>query len=250
MAVTKLILIETSSPGNLGAALRVAANFGVPEVALVRPVTDLSHPDFARWACGAGDHLEVRTHASLEEAAAECRTLVATASGRGRDTQPLVSAQEAGEALATRGPQGAALVFGSETSGMRREDLDRCDLVVRIPTEEAFPVLNLTQAVAILLAHLSWTDLDPAPARPAPARHDTVSALMDHLHSTLLDIGYLDPQNPERILRKIRRLLGRAGVTDNEVAILRGACRQIDWASRRRARRFSSEDPADDSTPA
>ncbi|MCD4749003.1 MAG: hypothetical protein K8R59_06490 [Thermoanaerobaculales bacterium] len=231
MAVGTLILIETSSPGNLGAALRVAANFGVSKVELVRPSAKVDHPDVARWACGAEEHLSVRIHDTLEDAATGIRTLVATASGRGRENQPLFTPSEAAEALADRGLADGALVFGSETRGMRREDVDRCDLVIRIPTAENFPVLNLTQAVAILLAHLSFAGKEAFENRPEPASNDRVEGLMNHLHKTLLHIGYLDPQNPQRILRKLRRIFGRAGITENEVSIFRGMCRQIDWAA-------------------
>ena len=84
MKINRLVLIETSSPGNLGAALRIAANFGVPSIALVRPKVCLDDPLIERWACGAGDHVEVAVFDDLSEAAATSTTLVATASGRGR----------------------------------------------------------------------------------------------------------------------------------------------------------------------
>ena len=90
MNIDRLILIETSSPGNLGAALRVAANFGVSMLALVRPRTETDHPDVDRWACGAREHVRLSVFDSLSDAAGDCRTLVATASGRGRPDQPVV----------------------------------------------------------------------------------------------------------------------------------------------------------------
>lgn len=231
MKVNRLILVETSSAGNLGAALRVAANFGVTTVALVRPKVILEDPIIDRWACGARRHVGLEVFDDLDDAAAACRTLVATASGRGRPDQPIVSPSEAVDAVALRGPDGPTLVFGSETRGMSKDDLDRCDLAVRIPTDPAFPVLNLTQSVAILLSHFA-IEQSPSDTNPAPAPHHTVEALMAHLHTTLADIGYLDPVNPDRILRKIRRVFGRAGITENETAIFRGICRQMEWARR------------------
>ncbi|MEN8163670.1 MAG: TrmH family RNA methyltransferase [Acidobacteriota bacterium] len=230
MKINRIVLIETSSPGNLGAALRVAANFNVATVALVRPKVAPDDPIVDRWACGARQHVGIEVFDDLDGAAAHSRTLVATASGRGRPDQPAVSPAEAIDAVAQRGPEGAALVFGSETRGMNRDDLDRCDLAVRIPTDPSFPVLNLVQSIAILLSHFA-IEQDPSSATsPEPATHDTVEALMAHLHTTLADIGYLDPVNPDRILRKIRRVFGRAGITENEATIFRGICRQIEWA--------------------
>ncbi len=230
MNIDRLILIETSSPGNLGAALRVAANFGVPMLALVRPRTETDHPDVDRWACGAREHVRLSVFDSLSDAAGDGRTLVATASGRGRPDQPVVSPSEAVEIIGVRGPDTTALVFGSETRGMSREDLDRCDVVVRIPTRPEFPVLNLVQAIAVLLGRLADDEAPRLPGGTVPATHEQVEGLMGHLRRTLTEIGYLDPVNPDRILRKIRRVFGRAGLTDNEVAIFRGICRQIDWA--------------------
>jgi len=226
-----LILVEPSLPGNLGAAFRVAANFGVPRIDLVRPGVDPASEEVRRWACGATRRLTIRVHEDFAAAAAPYRTLVATASGRGRENLPVISPPEALEALAARPAGGTALVFGNETRGLRRADLDRCDLVVRIPTVPDFPVLNITQAIAILLGYLA-IGLRPRPASgPGPAPQRRVEGLMEHLRTALLAIGFLDPVNPQRTLRKIRRLLGRAGVTDNEVAILHGMCRQMLWAA-------------------
>jgi tRNA/rRNA methyltransferase len=104
---------------------------------------------------------------------------------------------------------------------------------VRIPTVEEFPVLNVTQAVAVMLGVLA-VDLVPAATDgPPPASRGRIDGLMGHLGHALSTIGFLDPQNPDRILRKIRRLLGRAHVTADEVDILRGICRQMIWAATR-----------------
>jgi tRNA/rRNA methyltransferase len=230
MPLGAVILVEPSLAGNLGATLRVAANFGVPVVELVRPVVAPSDPEVAAWACGAGERLAVRQHPTFAAAAAPYRTLIGSASARGRERQPVVGPSDAVAELRARGAASAALVFGNESSGLRREHIDRCDLIVRIPTVSDFPVLNLTQAVAILLFHFT-VHLEQAPPRTVPpAAQEQVAGLMSHLESTLLGIGFLDPASPERILRKLRRLFGRAGITDNEVAILRGICRQVDWA--------------------
>jgi TrmH family RNA methyltransferase len=232
MPVSAVILVEPAVPGNLGAAIRVAANFGVSRIELVRPLVELDDPEILRWACGGLERLEIRRWQSLSEAASEYRTLVASASGRGRENQPLVGPREALSELERRGLTETALVFGNETSGLRRDDLDRCDLVVRVPTVAGFPVLNLTQSIAIVLGYLS-IEADPdAVEGPVPASSDRIEDLMQHLHEALSAIGFLDPLSPHRTLRKLRRLFGRAGITDNEVAILRGICRQMLWAAR------------------
>jgi len=245
MSVGALILVEPSLAGNIGAAMRVAANFGVPRIELVRPAVEADDPEVLRWACGADRQLVCRRWRSLAEAAAQYRTLAASASGRGRLNLPVLSPREAVSHLFERGLTQAALVFGNETRGLARDDLDRCDLVIRIPTVPEFPVLNLAQAVAVLVAEIHLTATDETQAAPEPAAQDEVEALMQHLRDSLLTIGtigFLDPKSPQRILRKLRRLFGRAGITDNEVKILRGICRQMDWAAQAQPGRFDGPD--------
>jgi tRNA/rRNA methyltransferase len=95
MSVGALILVEPSLAGNIGAAMRVAANFGVPRIELVRPAVEADDPEVLRWACGADRQLVCRRWRSLAEAAAQYRTLAASASGRGRLNLPVLSPREA-----------------------------------------------------------------------------------------------------------------------------------------------------------
>ena len=233
MSVGRVVVVEPSREGNLGAAMRVMANFGVPRLDLVRPAIDPRDPEIAAWACGGDRRLSIHVHDALSDAIGDSRLVIATASIRGRQGHPVVDPLRAAEAIAATGASATALVFGNETRGLGRDDLDRCDLTVRIPTVEDFPVLNVTQALAILLGVLAVSSTTPQTADRPPARREQVDGLMDHLEEALTVIGFLDPQNPGRILRKIRRLLGRAHVTDSEVHILRGICRQMTWAATR-----------------
>ena len=226
-----IVLVETASPGNLGAALRIAGNFGVPGVRLVAPRTDPRSEEVLRWACGALGRVELTVHDTLEAALEGVTTVVGTASARGRENLPTFPPEAIARRLAERAGS-VALVFGNETRGLPRAALDRCDLVLRIPTEPGFPVLNLAQAVAISVAVLAPAlRHDPPPEAPEPAPHEAVEALMAHAERALLAIGFLDPANPARILRKLRRILGRAGAAREEVTILHGICRQILWAA-------------------
>jgi len=231
MSIGGLILVEPSLAGNIGAALRVAANFGVKRIELVRPAVGADDPEVHRWACGAEDRIDCRHWESFQEAATHYHTLAASASGRGRRNLPILAPAEAVKHLVDRGLAGVALVFGNESRGLKREDLDRCDLVIRVPTDSAFPVLNLAQAVAILVSMVHGVEQDTDSRAPEPAEQDLVDGLMNHLNESLSTIGFLDPQSPQRVLRQLRRLFGRAGITANEVKILRGICRQMEWAA-------------------
>lgn len=249
MPVPSVILVDPSGAANVGAVLRVAANFGAPAVELVRPGPPPDGPEVLAWSCGGAAHLDVRLHETFSGAAGRYRLVAATVSGRGRGSLPVVTPQQLLETVRTAGTADTALVFGNETSGLPRAVVDRTDLAVRIPTAEAFPVLNLAQAVAILLGWLAVAAPLP-PCGPPPessrARHDEVEGLMAHARDTLLEIGFLDPANPDRILRKLRRLVGRADVSSEEVSILRGVCRQVRWAARRGPGRWQRDAQSDD----
>jgi TrmH family RNA methyltransferase len=232
--------------GNIGAAFRVAANFGVPRVDLVRPKVDADDDEVRKWACGGDEKLDCPVWNDLAEAASHYRTLAASASGRGRQNLPVVTPSEAARTLAERGLGHVALVFGNETRGLCREDLDRCDLVIRIPTVVDFPVLNLAQSVAVLLAAMNMVEEPGTRAAPDPAPQLEVDGLMRHLEASLSTIGFLDPQNPQRVLRQLRRFFGRAGITESEVNILRGICRQMEWAAGARPGRFARGESIDE----
>jgi TrmH family RNA methyltransferase len=238
MPVGGLILVEPSLAGNIGAVMRVAANFGVARLELVTPAVPADDPEVRSWSCGAEKRLQCRSWESLVSAAANYRTLVASASGRGRQNLPVLTPGEAAPTLIERGLEDVALVFGNEARGLCREDIDRCDLVIRIPTVPAFPVLNLAQAVAILVSTIRSSEETSGPGALEPASQDAVDGLMGHLEESLLTIGFLDPQSPQRILRQLRRFFGRAAITANEVKILRGICRQMEWAAGARPGRF------------
>ncbi len=242
MPVAAVILVEPSGAANVGAVLRVAANFSVPLVHLVRPVVDPTHPDIAAWACGAEQFVDIRRDASFEDSAGGYHLVAATVSGRGRSRLPVVDPAELRALVAERGADATALVFGNETSGLPRRLLDRADIAVRIPTRAEFPVLNLAQAVGILLAGLAM-DATAARTRTSDlASQQEIQQLMSHLRTALLEIGFLDPESPERILRKLRGVFGRAGLTTNELAILRGVCRQMIWARRQPSARWTSDE--------
>ena len=225
--------------------MRVAANFGIGRLELVRSSVRPGDPEVLYWACGAERRVECREWDSFTEAAADYHTLAASASGRGRQNLPVVDPRQAAPMLVERGLDGVALVFGNETSGLGREDLDRCDLVIRVPTIPDYPVLNLAQAIAVVVATISMGATTDMPATLEPAAQDEIEGLMSHLRCSLLTIGFLDPTSPQRILRKMRRLFGRAGITSNEVKILRGMCRQMEWAAGAKPARFDDGDGDD-----
>ncbi len=233
MSCGAIVLVEPSMAGNIGGCVRVAANFGLKKIHVVRPRADPCGDEVKAWACGGDAFVKVEVFDDIDDAIAGFHAVFATASTRGRENLIAVTPETAAQEAGKRGLSDTVILFGNEARGLRREDLDRCDLVIQIPTQESFPVLNLAQSVGIVLASLNVPVSGSSSKSESPASQDRVTALMQHLEESLLFIGFLDPANPPRILRKLRRFFGRAGITDNEVDILRGICRQMTWAANR-----------------
>jgi tRNA (cytidine32/uridine32-2'-O)-methyltransferase len=229
-----VVLVRPSRPANVAAACRAMKNMGLGRLCLVEPPPGLATPEARALAYGAWDVLDAaRAAANLREAVAGA-TLVIGTSGR-----PLAGAwtprQLAEEGAARAGAGGTALVFGPEASGLRNDELALCHAHVHIPSDPAHPSLNLAQAVLILAYEIRLSALSRAPP-PGPGGRERatsadIEAALDDLERALLAIGYLNPDNPGKILAELRGLLARAGPTPRETSLLRGMARQILWAA-------------------
>lgn len=222
--------------GNVGAATRVAANFGVERLVLVDPDCVLEEPDFIRMAMGAERHVRIEAVRTIEAAIAGSDLVVATTSGRDRDPRWLGPPAEVRVRAEQAGASCVAVIFGPERKGLSREELRRAHLLLTIPSNPEFPVLNLAQAVGIVLAAFAGSSLalaEPTHPLEAPAPAEEFDAAMEHLRQVLLDTGFLDPVNPARVMDQIRLMLGRAVPTRREVTILRGLAAHINYLWRR-----------------
>lgn len=226
----RIVLVNTSHPGNIGACARAMKTMGLSALTLVQPKIFPSAEAIAR-AAGAEDILENATLCdSLEQALTGC-TLVVGASARARTIEwPELAPREAATRLTAEAAQApVALVFGCEHSGLSNEELDRCHFLTRIPANPAFASLNIASAVQvfayeILLAH-------GAPAREAeehsPVGAEQMELFYAHLEQVLVQTGFLSPRLPKKLMRRLRRLFNRARPDHNEMNILRGMLTEI-----------------------
>lgn len=221
----RVVLVETSHPGNLGAAARAMKVMGLYQLWLVSPRCAVDDEARAR-ASGAVDVLDqARTCQRLEEALADT-VLAAACTSRRRDLpHPAYTPRQAAPellAVAAGGP--VALVFGSETYGLSNEQLALCRWLINIPANPDYMSLNLAAAVQVLAYELrsTWADsVIPLPSFDA-ARHKEVEDLLAEMERALVDIGFLDPRHPKRLMPRLRRFFARAGLEREEVAIWRG----------------------------
>ncbi|HUT41272.1 MAG TPA: RNA methyltransferase [Gammaproteobacteria bacterium] len=223
----RVVLSNTSHPGNIGATARAMKTMGLASLRLVNPKL-FPHADATARASGADDVLAAaRVCATLEEATQDCR-LVIGASARTRSIPcPVISPDECARRACAESEQGAvAIVFGCEQSGLSNAEIDRCQFLVRIPTNPDYGSLNLAAAVQIigyeiLVAHENTQDA-LAPPGHVPVSAGEMERFYAHLEQALVELEFLDPANPRQLMRRLRRLYNRARPDENEINILRG----------------------------
>jgi len=261
------VLVEPRGARNVGSVARLCANFAIDSLRLVAPRCDPLSEEARQMAVHGVQHLErAERHDDLASALADCRRVVAAT---GRLEAPPLPLRPPAEALAwllapdgpppsagagsAAAPQAReaprALVFGREDRGLSNGELLAAGCLLHIPAAAVYPSLNLSHAVAVALQQL-WTLRQaaaealapplPAPPLPAPsaplAERGAVEATLQAAEALLLEVGFLLPHTAAARMAKVRALLQRAQLTENDVALLRGMVCQLRWASRRGVR--------------
>jgi TrmH family RNA methyltransferase len=228
---TRIVLVRTSHPGNIGGAARAMKTMGLERLYLVAPLK-YPHADATARASGADDLLSrARVCDTLEEAIGDC-TLVIGASARQRTLPwPLLDARSAAQRIA-ESPGEAAVIFGAEQSGLDNRDLERCGALLRIPTNADYGSLNLAAAVQIVTYELRMAARAETPeASETPlATAAELEYFYEHLQRVMEAMDFLDPGNPKHLMRRMRRLFNRARLDQNELNILRGLLAAYDKA--------------------
>lgn len=232
-----LVLVRPRVPGNLGSAARAAKNFGVADVRLVEPACEPDE-EAVRLASGADELLgAMRRFPTLTAAVADRDAVVATSSLRGRSERRWLTLGDLPEFLASAGPAARiAYVFGPERSGLTEEERSRASATLTLPTDPSFPTMNLSHALAVILAvHRAFGSVSAPAVRGeelAPSRE--VEASVAHWDRALEAIGFYDTGHRERSLRDWRRIVAARPLSRREVAMLRGVANRILVSLRRK----------------
>lgn len=223
-----IILVATTHPGNIGAAARAMKTMGVSKLKLIAPRCFPSAEATAR-ATGADDILAaVEVYDSLAGAVEDCRLVFAASARNRRIAWPVCAPAEAARQVLEHAQQGTevAIVFGRESSGLNNEELEHCNAMLQIPTNPGFSSLNLAAAVQIIcyeLCKIVAADQQPTTGKEtATVTMEQMEMFYVHLRETLIDIGYLDPEKPRHLMRRLKRLFNRVQLDENEYNILRG----------------------------
>ena len=222
----RVVLVETSHPGNIGASARAMKAMGFRRLALISPREFPSAAATAR-ASGADDVLmNASHHAHLGEAIADCGIVIGTTARTRHLEWPVMTPRELATWIVAQPPETEiALVFGREQSGLSNEELALCHRVVRIPTDRDFTSLNLGQAVQILTYELALIapadDIPNVDAEPLATALELDNALA-HALAVMERIDFYHPERPKLLPLRVQRLLNRSGLKRSEVRILRG----------------------------
>ncbi len=238
----RIVMINTSDSGNIGAAARAMKTMGLSDLVLVAPKEFPTAKATAR-ASGAADLLhKAKVVETLGEAIADCQMVFGTSARMRTIPWPLMSPREATQ-LVLNEPEGAdiAIVFGREDAGLNNEELRRCHYHICIPGNEAYSVLNVAAAVQVISYEMRMAALSQEQAPEQGASSDKpvmplqiadwdeplVSAedmerFMKHFEETLLDIGFFDPNNPKQLMTRARRLFMRTRMDRLEMNLMRG----------------------------
>jgi TrmH family RNA methyltransferase len=232
----RIVMVETTHPGNIGAAARAMKNMGQRNLYLVKPKIYPSAEVTAR-AAGADDILARAVVCnSLQDAIQDCSLVVATTARTRTIPWPVSTPRECAAEIINATTSGqVAIVFGRESSGLNNEELELCNTAMQIPTDPDFSSLNVASAIQIICYELLQTiisgevqELNKIKSPPATA--EQMHLFYELLAECMTDIGYYDPGVPRSLMRRMKRLFNRARLDRDEMNILRGLLSAIQEA--------------------
>jgi len=227
-----IILVDTKTPANIGAVARCMMNTGLSRLILVDPPIDRNN-EAQRLAAGAGALLAAaQTYDSLDKAVADHHLVIGTTRHKGKQRKNLRSPRvQAEHVVPLLAHNKAAIVFGNEVNGLTNNDLARCHELIAIPSADAFPSLNLSHAVMIVAYELFLAaGATPSISQTALAAGADAEQFYSHLQKTLQDVEFIDPSRPERMMRSLRQLFGKARLNERDIKILQGILSAVDRA--------------------
>ncbi len=223
----RIILVNTSHPGNIGSAARAMKTMGLHQLFLVDPLS-FPHPKAKEMATGAADLSDKAIIApTIEEAIQDCTLAIGTSTRSRTIPWPLVAPRTMAEKIAKEPEQSRiAILFGREQSGLSNEELQQCHLHLQIPTDPSYSSLNLAAAVQVIAYELHLASLSlahyPESWDYRPATVSELEHFFKHLQTVLIEIEFLKPEAPRQLMTRLRRLFLRARPDAMEINMLRG----------------------------
>ena len=234
LANIRIVLVNTSHPGNIGAVARAMKNMAMDQLYLVEPKY-FPHPDATARASGADDVLDrAVVCTTLDQAIGDCQWVFATTARQRSLAWPQVTPRGCAELAAQFAPKyPIAIIFGREDAGLTNEELERCHYMVRIPSNQAYCSLNIGAAVQVItyelyLAAQSTINDFSYHAEDRPVTVAEMEGLVAHLQRVMVRVNFIEQGNPRNVIRRMRRMFAKAQLDENEMNILRGMLTAIE----------------------
>jgi TrmH family RNA methyltransferase len=223
-------LIEPREPGNIGASARAIESMGFQRLELVKPMEFLTE-EARQMACNSIRILEdAKVHPNFEEAIKDKNLIIGTTRRLGRQRGLILPLKDSIKRIITAAKKNKiAILFGRERNGLTNQEVEKCGFMMTIPADPRSPSLNLAQSVLLVAYELGRNSYKAN--SPALATHKEIENLYAQVHSTLKLLGYIprgDRDIETKIMRNIKHLVGRTGLTDWELKMIRGICAQIE----------------------
>jgi tRNA/rRNA methyltransferase len=232
----RVVLVGTLYTGNVGSSCRAMANMGIRHLRLAAPNLQNSWEEGERLAVHATDILAGREEfATFEDAVADCVAVVGTTAREGLYRQHVKAPRDCAAdllALAATGP--VALVFGREDKGLLNEEVAQCTHLIRIPVDEGYTSINLSQAVLITCYEFFTAagSYVPPHEKAPPAPQAQKMQLMKNWAEMLCEIGFMEPVQTEHFMQGFHRVFSRGVFTRDDAALMLGVARQAIWATK------------------
>ncbi len=223
----RIVLVNTSHPGNIGSVARAMKTMGLAELYLVSP-KEFPHPKAVEMASGASDILdEAAVVQTLDDALADCTLVIGTSARMRTIPWPLLSPRDMAEKIKQEPAiNQIAILFGREQSGLTNEELQRCHLHIQIPANPNYSSLNIAAAVQVIAYEIRVACLNQA-SFPEEwdyrlATADEMEKFFTHLQEVLIEIDFLKMNAPRKLMTRLRRMFLRTRPDVMEMNILRG----------------------------
>lgn len=235
LANISIILHQPRFSENIGAAARAMCNMGVEQLIVVKP-RDCNPTKILKLATPSAIEVveQMQVFDELKDALGSFNFVVGTTARRGEHRQVIRSPAALVKSLVPISQNNRiAILFGPEDRGLSNEEIRFCHRLVNIPTHH-FSSINLAQAVMIICHELFKThQLESSPFVPRLASRHELDGMYDQLRDILVRISYINPENPDFWMNKLRYFFTRLHLRTREVSIIRGICRQVDWYAKK-----------------
>jgi tRNA/rRNA methyltransferase len=232
----RFVLVETSRAGNIGAVARAMKTMGFADLVLVAPrcETPLSDPEAVAFASGAADVLAgARIVGTIGEALDGCNFAAAVSARLREFSPPVWSPRTFAAHVAGQGELHPVLILGNERFGLPNQIVEQCNVLINIPANPGYSSLNLSQAAQVLAYECRVAAIGEGLTQSGvgfqgeAASVAQIDGMYAHLEQALVAIGFLNADNPKKLMPRLKRLFARTQLETEEVNILRGIARQI-----------------------